>query len=91
MAQQKRPGIVSVQLSDEARTMLDDVCEARGMTIKSLLSKLIIWFNKLDRTEQAMVLGHVDPNDLRQLAELVMQRTAPRGKRAAKTAGQNGD
>ena len=81
MAQQKRSGIVSMQLSDEAKGMLDQICETRGMTIKSLLGRLIVWFNNLDRTEQSIVLGQVDPNDLRPLAEMVIQRKAARAKR----------
>ncbi len=83
MDDRKRPDIVSMHLSDEAKKQLDDVCEARGMTIKMLLGKLIEWFNGLDRTEQSIVLGQVESNDVLGLAEIILQR------RASKPAGKS--
>lgn len=75
-AQRKRPNIVSVHLSPEAKQQLDDVCDKRGMTIKTLLGRLICWFVALDRTEQSIVLGQVEDTDIKNLAELVLQRRA---------------
>lgn len=89
MGQRKRPDIVSMHLSDEAKVMLDDVCEMRGMTIKTLMGKLIVWFNALDRTEQSIVLGQVEPNDIRGLAEMVIVRKDARAKRSAKSAARS--
>lgn len=70
----KRQNIVSVQLSDDAKLQLDTVSEARGMTIKMLMGKLITWFVTLDRTEQSIVLGQVESDDVKSLAQLVLQR-----------------
>jgi hypothetical protein len=69
-----RPNIVSVQLSPEGKQQLDDVCDMRGMTIKSLLGRLIEWFVSLDRTEQSIVLKQVETSDIRSLADLLARR-----------------
>lgn len=66
--------IVSVQLSKQAKTQLDQICESRGMTIKSLLGRLIEWFHTLDKTEQSIVLGQVEAGDVRSLAQLTLSR-----------------
>ena len=74
----KRPSIVSVHLSPESKKLLNQVCAERGMTIKMLLGRLIDWFGDLDRTEQSIVLGQVEPDDMRSLAELVLRRRRSR-------------
>ena len=72
--QKQRPNIVSVHLSPEGKKDLDWVCENRGMTIKTLLGRLITWFVDLDKTEQSIVLGQVEASDVKNLAELVSRR-----------------
>jgi len=72
--QKKKPNIVSVHLSPESKAALDAACAERGMTIKSLLGRLIDWFNSMDKTEQSIVLGQVEPADVRALAELLVGR-----------------
>jgi len=75
MAQQKkRPTIVSVYLTPQGKVKLDKVCADRGMTIKSLLGRLLDWFVTLDRTEQAIVLGQVEAKHVRTLADLIGRR-----------------
>ena len=76
-----RPDIVSVHLSPESKARLDEVCFKRGMTIKRLLGRLIEWFVDLDKTEQSIVLGLVEDDDIKGLAEMVLDR---RSKPAAK-------
>jgi hypothetical protein len=78
-AQKKRPEIVSILLSPEAKTQLDHVRERRGMSIKRLLGQLITWFVELDATEQSVVLGQVDKEDVIGLSEMIARR-----KRAGK-------
>ena len=73
--QKKRPNIVSIQLSPEGKAALDKAREARGMTIKSLLGRLLDWFVGLDKTEQAIVLGQVEDRDVTGVADLVRRRT----------------
>lgn len=86
MAQKKVINIVSVQLRPEAKQELDSVCDERGMTIKSLLGRLIGWFVVLDRTEQAIVLGQVEMDDMQSLAHLVISRNANAAGGAAAAA-----
>lgn len=86
MAQKKVINIVSVQLSQQAKGELDSACDKRGMTIKTLLSRLIGWFVSLDRTEQAIVLGQVEIEDMQSLAQLVVTRNASSTGRAAASA-----
>lgn len=81
----KRPDIVSVHLSPESKARLDDVCFKRGMTIKRLLGRLIEWFVDLDKTEQSIVLGLVEDEDVKGLAEMVLVRGE---KRAASKAAK---
>jgi hypothetical protein len=73
-----RPDIVSVHLSPEAKAKLDDVCFRRGMTIKRLLGRLIEWFVELDRTEQSIVLGLVEEDDIKGLAQMILSRRPDR-------------
>lgn len=80
-SQKKRPNIVSVHLSPQAKQQLDDVCHRRGMTIKTLLGRLIEWFVELDKTEQSIVLGQVEDADVQPLADLIRAR----GGKPAKT------
>ena len=72
--QKKRPNIVSVHLTPQGKAKLDKACADRGMTIKSLLGRLIGWFVTLDRTEQSIVLGQVEARDVRSLADLIGRR-----------------
>ena len=78
-AQKKKPNIVSVHLAPESKAALDDACKERGMTIKSLLGRLIEWFNSMNKTEQSIVLGQVEQSDVQALAELLVHRRAQRG------------
>ena len=84
--ERKRPNIVSVHLSPEAKKKLDQVCAKRGMSIKMLLGRLITWFVDLDRTEQSIVLGQVEHVDVQNLASMLLRRGAkpPSGPSAGK-------
>ena len=71
----KRPNIVSVHLSPQGKAALDKACADRGMTIKSLLGRLIDWFVEQDKTSQAIVLGQVEARDVTSVADLVQRRS----------------
>jgi hypothetical protein len=89
--ERKRPNIVSVHLSPEAKAKLDQVCAKRGMSIKMLLGRLIIWFVELDRTEQSIVLGQVEAADVQTLASMLLRRVskpAARSPGTGKSAGR---
>jgi hypothetical protein len=87
-ASKQRLNIVSVHLSPEVKARLHDVCAKRGMSIKMLLNRLICWFVELDRTEQSIVLGQVEPADVKSLAQIIAQRARKRkgAGRARKSA-----
>ena len=80
-SQKKRPDIVSMNVSPEAKRQLDRVSEQRGMSIKMFLGRLIEWFVDLDRTEQSVVLGQVEDRDVIGLSEMIARRKRTRGKR----------
>ncbi len=73
-AKKTKPNIVSVHLSPEAKAALDRACADRGMTIKSLLGRLIDWFNSMNKTEQSIILGQVEESDVEALADLILRR-----------------
>ena len=66
--------IVSLDLSPDGKQQLDAVCDQRGMTIKSLLGRLIAWFSELDKTQQSVLLGQVEGADRKLLADLLAKR-----------------
>lgn len=75
MKKSNRPiNIVSIALSPEARSRFNAITDQRGMTIKSLLGRLIAWFSELDRTEQSIVLNQVERADATKLADLINRR-----------------
>jgi hypothetical protein len=87
-AQKKKPNIVSVHLAPESKAALDQACKERGMTIKSLLGRLIEWFNSMNKTEQSIVLGQVEQTDVRALAELLVRRRARGGNAKLRSAAR---
>ena len=70
----RRPIIVSVSLPPEGKAALDKLCNERGMTIKSLLGRLITWFVSQDKTAQAITLGQIEAKDVKNVAELMLRR-----------------
>jgi hypothetical protein len=59
------------------------------MTIKRLLGRLIEWFVDLDKTEQSIVLGLVEEEDIKGLAEMVLtRRSVEKPKRKAARKGR---
>ena len=71
----KRINIVSINLSPESKNQLDAVCDQRGMTIKSLLGRLVGWFSERDQTEQAIIMGQVEAADTKALADILLKRS----------------
>lgn len=66
--------IVSISLAPKTRDAFLSICDQRGMTIKMALSRMVGWFSKLDLTEQALVLGQVDPGDEGGLVGILKRR-----------------
>jgi hypothetical protein len=59
--------IVRLQLDEEAKRVLDRLCDRRGMTQVATISRLVTWLGKQDEVVQAHVLGHLSPDLLEQL------------------------
>ncbi len=70
----KRPNIVSIHLPPEGKAALDKACNDRGMTIKSLLGRLIDWFVEQDKTSQAITLGQLEAKDVKGVADVMSRR-----------------
>jgi hypothetical protein len=73
--QKKHLNIVSVSLPPEFKQKLDELSDDRGMTIKSILGRIIAWFAELDRTEQSYVLGQIENADEKPLADLLRSKS----------------
>jgi hypothetical protein len=76
----KKPVIVSVDMPPKDKQALDRICDIRGMTIKSVLGRLIDWFGALDKTDQAVILGQIETRDIKGLSRVNMNK--PRKGRA---------
>lgn len=72
--EKNKVNIVSVHLSPKGKENLDSVCENRGMTIKSLLGRLITWFTEQNKTEQSIILGHVENEHVVKLTEILARK-----------------
>jgi len=81
-AQKKRPNVVSMNLSPQAKAQLNRVCEHRGMSMKMFLGQLVEWFLDRNMTEQSIVLGQVEPEDVTSLAGMILRRKGRSPKRA---------
>lgn len=83
--------IVSVMLEPLAKMQLDAICQIRGMTIKTTLSRLIEWFGTLDKTEQSTLLGLVEKDETGSLvARLALRNPSAEPKTRAKSRSQSG-
>jgi hypothetical protein len=66
--------IIRLQLDIAAKEQLDKLCEKRGMTQISVLSRLVKWFGRQDEVIQASVLGLLSDEMLAQLAPEAFKR-----------------
>ena len=51
--------VTRLQLDSEAKKLIDELADRRGMTMTAVLSRLVAWFGKQDEVIQASVLGHL--------------------------------
>ena len=75
MKQRVKPNITSVDLTPQSKRQLDDVCDYRGMSIKSLLGRLVGWFAERDQTEQAIIMGQIEHRDTQSLTGILLKRS----------------
>jgi len=68
--------IMRIQLDGPSKTALDDLCQKRGMTQISLMSRLVGWFVKQDEVMQTAVMSQLDGEGLAKLAETALRKLA---------------
>lgn len=73
MATPKR-AIVRLQLDLVAKKRLDDLCEKRGMTQITVMSRLVDWFTAQDDVTQTAVLSRLAPEALAPLAQKMLTK-----------------
>jgi hypothetical protein len=72
--------VIRLQLDIEAKKHLDQLCERRGMTQISVLSRLMKWFSKQDEVIQAGVLGLLSEEAIGELTQGVLKRMASKAE-----------
>jgi hypothetical protein len=70
--------ILRAELSPQAKHGLERVCDQRGMTQVSVMSRLVLWFSKQDPAIQKAVLGESELNAADALKKELLQRLARR-------------
>jgi hypothetical protein len=68
--------ILRAELSPQAKAGLEKVCEQRGMTQVSVMSRLVLWFAQQDPSVQKAVLGDSDLNAADVLTRDLLRRLA---------------
>jgi hypothetical protein len=68
--------ILRAELTQVAKNGLERVCDDRGMTQVSVMSRLILWFASQEGRVQHAVLGHTGEDGARLLIEDLVRRLA---------------
>jgi hypothetical protein len=71
-----KKAVIRIQLDENAKLQLDDLCRRRGMTHIAIMSRLVGWFCKQDDLIQASVLSMLEEEVLAPLARRMLQRLA---------------
>jgi hypothetical protein len=66
--------ILRAELTPQAKTGLEKICDARGMTQVSVMSRLILWFASQDGRIQHAVLGNTGEDPSKLLLEDLVRR-----------------
>jgi len=73
MATPKR-AIVRLQLDMGAKKKLDDLCDKRGMTQITVMSRLVDWFMGQEDVIQTAILSRLAPEALSPLAKKMLEK-----------------
>lgn len=79
--------IIRAELTPSAKTTLQKVCDERGMTQVSVMSRLVQWFAHQDQLVQVSVLGLVSEETTRKLGKELIERLALTRRDAPETKG----
>lgn len=77
---------VPIELTDEAKDLVDRECESLGMTRKAMVEKLIRWYVAQGDVVRGSILGTIPESVRVDVARLALERLGggpqrPRGKR----------
>lgn len=68
--------VVNVGVEESSHRRLVAISRTRGMKIKEFMTRWVRWFDRLDVSEQAIVLDQIARDDAAGVAELVLKRRA---------------
>ena len=68
--------VVRVEVELETKNALDALCQRRGMTQVTIMTRLVNWVAKQDETIQAVALGFMTEEIARQLGPSLLERMA---------------
>lgn len=66
---------VNIALPARERELLGQLCELRGMTLRSFITRVVRWIANLDPAEQAIVLDQISRGERAEIAALVLARS----------------
>lgn len=66
--------VIRIQLDPQAKRMLDQLCEQRGMTQIAVLSRAVTWLTRQNNLIQTAILGGLSAEDQAELAKLLLKR-----------------
>jgi len=70
----RRRVIIRLELTPQAKSALESVCERNGMTQVAVSSRLVEWFSLQSEMLQAAILGHYPKDIERDIARLILAR-----------------
>lgn len=73
--------ILRAELTPRAKTGLEQICEARGMTQLSVMSRLNLWFAEQDQRTQHAILGHTKEDASELLIRGLIKKIADSAKK----------
>lgn len=68
--------ILRAELTPQAKTGLERICDQRGMTQVSVMSRLILWFAAQEGKIQHAILGHTGENAAELLVNDLIRRVS---------------
>jgi len=66
--------VMRIQLETDAKIELDKVCDRRGMTQITVISRLVEWFVRQDDAIQTAVMATLSDTAMSQLAKQLLKR-----------------
>jgi hypothetical protein len=74
--------VIRLEMELSVKQALDDLCERRGMTQISVVSRLVHWMLRQDEVVQASVMSLLSEEVVGELSHILLKRLATAGGRA---------